>query len=339
MLYLWLGLGLLLLAIAAFLLIYISPGPLLHFMQRTIFKIPEDARPSCYIDRQVKVTVSLPYVSDRPGNTYDLYLPPHALAQAPTVLWVHGGGYIGGDKLEVRPYATALAASGYTVVVMNYALAPQSQYPAPVRQVGDCLRTLAAQPQRPQLNLQNLFLAGDSAGAQIVCQFIEAQQDPQYAALLGLETVAISYRLQGVLLYCGPYKMKAAASLAASGPAAWLFRAIGWAYEGQRNWLQGERVGSTEVENFLTPDFPPTYITDGNWFSFEAHARSLAKRLQDLQVPVVTRFFDRRRHKALHEFQFQLDSEPARLTWTDTLNFLNRFRRPAAAPAGCPTLT
>ncbi|NJP40121.1 alpha/beta hydrolase [Oscillospiraceae bacterium HV4-5-C5C] len=338
--YLWLGLGLstLLLALTAFLLLYVSPGPLLHLMQRTIFKIPVDSRPTAYFDRQVKVIVSLPYISDRPGNTYDLYLPPRQLPQTPTILWVHGGGYIGGDKLEVRPYATALAEAGYTVAVMNYALAPQSLYPAPVLQVGECLRTLAEQTEGRPLNLQNLFIAGDSAGAQITCQFIEAQQDPRYAALLGLKTVDVAYRLQGALLYCGPYKMKAAASIASSGPAACLFRTIGWVYEGQRNWLKGERVSSTEVENFLTPAFPPTYITDGNLFSFEAHARSLAKHLQDLQVPVVTRFFDRRRHKALHEYQFQLDSEPARLTWTDTLNFLNHFRSHSAEPLGCLTL-
>ena len=36
---------------------------------------------------------------------------------------MHGGGFVGGDKSDITGYAVELAARGYTVININYALA------------------------------------------------------------------------------------------------------------------------------------------------------------------------------------------------------------------------
>ena len=50
---------------------------------------------------------------------------------------MHGGGFVGGDKSDITGYAVELATKGYTVVNINYALAPKRKYPTPVLQLGE----------------------------------------------------------------------------------------------------------------------------------------------------------------------------------------------------------
>ena len=47
------------------------------------------------------------------------------------------GGFVGGDKSDITGYAVELAARGYTVININYALAPKRKYPTPVLQLGE----------------------------------------------------------------------------------------------------------------------------------------------------------------------------------------------------------
>lgn len=44
--------------------------------------------------------------------------------QLPTIVWVHSGGWLAGSKEEVANYLRILAGKGYTVVGVEYSLAP-----------------------------------------------------------------------------------------------------------------------------------------------------------------------------------------------------------------------
>lgn len=60
--------------------------------------------------------------------TLDMYRPPAAdpVTKRPAVVWVHGGGFSGGDKNspELWDQATTLARKGYVNVSINYRLEP-----------------------------------------------------------------------------------------------------------------------------------------------------------------------------------------------------------------------
>ncbi len=101
----------------------------------------------------------------------DFYGPSSdAVGLAPVLLWVHGGGFVRGEKASVdHPYNAHVgrwaARSGMLGAVMNYRLAPGHPWPAGGEDVGaaiDWLRTHAAgfggDPTR-------IVVAGTSAGA------------------------------------------------------------------------------------------------------------------------------------------------------------------------------
>ena len=64
----------------------------------------------------------------------DIYTP-RADGPHPTVLHIHGGGWVGGSKDELSGYFKILAMEGLSVVGVDYSRAPQHRYPTPLRQI------------------------------------------------------------------------------------------------------------------------------------------------------------------------------------------------------------
>ena len=58
----------------------------------------------------------------------------------PVVLWLHGGGFIGGDLRDIEYATSGIAVAGNVIVVsLNYRLAPEYPYPAGLHDVRDSL--------------------------------------------------------------------------------------------------------------------------------------------------------------------------------------------------------
>jgi hypothetical protein len=87
-----------------------------------------------------------------------------------------------------------------------------------------------------------------------------------------------------------------------------------------------EAISATVVKH-VTNDFPPTYITDGNTSSFENQGKELIQKLDNLKVPVKERFFENSVAETMHEYQFDMDTEPGKRAFNDTVEFLENFRK------------
>jgi acetyl esterase/lipase len=60
----------------------------------------------------------------------DVYRPPAATANGLGVLIVFGGGFVGGDRHNLRGYGILLGRSGYLSVCIDHRLAPEWRWPA-----------------------------------------------------------------------------------------------------------------------------------------------------------------------------------------------------------------
>ena len=145
------------------------------------------------------------------------------------------GGFVGGDKSDITGYAVELAARGYTVININYALAPKRKYPTPVLQLGEAYEYIKENAKKYNVKLDDLYFAGDSAGAQISGQFVTIQTSPDYAKLTGIEAIVAPSTIKGILLFCGPYNMPALAKMETSKEVQDFMRTTGWAYFGKRS--------------------------------------------------------------------------------------------------------
>jgi len=96
------------------------------------------------------------------GTGVRLFRPAGVDEPAPALLWIHGGGYVIGtaqqDDRLCRRFSTRL---GITVASVDYRLAPEHPYPAPLE---DCYSALTWLVGLPSVNPWRVAIGGASAG-------------------------------------------------------------------------------------------------------------------------------------------------------------------------------
>lgn len=126
-------------------------------------------------------------------NRLDLYRPDR-VGPAPILVFVHGGGFLKGDKGDGGNWPNAnvgrmAAEAGFLGVVINYRLAPDHVWPAGADDVAAVVAWLKAHAADHGGDPARIVLAGTSAGAVHVAGYLklagaEAEHDIRAAILL-----------------------------------------------------------------------------------------------------------------------------------------------------------
>jgi len=109
----------------------------------------------------------------RPG-TLDLYLPPRRFSGLrPTVVFIHGGGWVGGGKrlsgaFDNWPNVLAsMARRGYVVAAVSYRFSGEAPFPAAIQDVKAAIRWLRANSSEYRIDKGRFMTFGGSAGGQL----------------------------------------------------------------------------------------------------------------------------------------------------------------------------
>ena len=262
-----------------------------------------------------RVAVTVP---DAPTAYLDVYTPDGAGSRPrPVILWVHGGGYIGGSAAGVADYAILLAHAGYTVASLDYSLAPGARYPVPVRQGNAALRFLRANAARFGGDPARIVLGGDSAGAQIASQLAAVQTDAALASSMGLTAAVPPGALRGVVLFCGIYDLRTV-----GGTGFPSLRTYLWSYTGTRDWTSYPAIDQLSTVRHVTARYPPTFLSVGDADPFRSQATELAAVLREDNVPLTTLLWTGTGDKLGHEYQFDFNLPEAGIALRRTIGFL-----------------
>jgi acetyl esterase/lipase len=311
------------LAAAAAALYLLSPWPRALLLRQ---QFDEDARETARklaprVPPDVTAILDQPYGTDHRARL-DVFHPAGPSQPRLTVVWIHGGGWLSGSKDLIANYARILAARGFTVVGVDYALAPGAAYPTPVKQVNEALGYLVQEAERLQIDPSRIVLAGDSAGAQIALQLATLTVQPSYAQLLHIEPTLTRDRLAGLLLYCGIYRMEP------KDVDNKVLSTEFWSYSGSRDFLDDKRFTTAWVMDRLNGDFPPAFISVGNEDDLRPQSIALADALERNGVRVERLIFPPEIQPPLyHEYQFDLDRSEARQALDKSVDFLTRLKR------------
>ena len=104
----------------------------------------------------------LPY-GDHPRQFLDLFTPGGA--NAPILLFVHGGGFVAGDNRMNEHIGFFFARAGFVTAVMNYRFAPEYGWPAGAQDVSAALDWLAGHAADHGADGGRIVVFGQSAGA------------------------------------------------------------------------------------------------------------------------------------------------------------------------------
>ncbi|WP_350351370.1 alpha/beta hydrolase [Microbacterium sp. A8/3-1] len=275
--------------------------------------------PDTKLDEQLDVS----YGDAGADTTMDVFRPASADGPLPTVVWIHGGAWISGAKENVDPYMRILAAEGYTTIAVNYTIGPEGVYPLAVHQLNDALAYIDEHAEELGVDPKQIVLAGDSAGGQLASQMATLITSPDYAEIMGIKPTLAADQVVATVLNCGVYDLAALARL--DGIAGWGFKSAMWAYSGTRTWAEDSTGATMSTVDWVTADFPTTYISGGNGDGLTwLQSIPMAQRLDELGVDVTTQFWPAPHEPALpHEYQFHLDMPDAQTALQKTIDFLN----------------
>lgn len=79
------------------------------------------------------------------------------------------------------------ANEGFFVVNINYGLSPKSQFPEPCRHVNYAMNWVYDNAEKYNLDLDNFFITGDSAGGHLASMALAIGKSAEYREKLGIE--------------------------------------------------------------------------------------------------------------------------------------------------------
>lgn len=94
---------------------------------------------------------------------------PDGAGPFPTVILVHGGGFMRGDKTSyIKPLFEPLTKAGFTWFTISYRLAPAHRWPACADDVERAIRWVKANAKQYKADPKRIALVGESAGGHLV---------------------------------------------------------------------------------------------------------------------------------------------------------------------------
>lgn len=87
--------------------------------------------------------LDVPYADEDPRQVMDVWLPNEGEGPFPLIVFVHGGGWVSGNKREnTMPGVFKFPSQGYAVACVEYRLVPDVHWPEPLEDVRAAIRYL-----------------------------------------------------------------------------------------------------------------------------------------------------------------------------------------------------
>lgn len=125
----------------------------------------------------------IPYGAD-PRHVLDIYSPTTPIKDAPVLVWIHGGGFLRGNKSSPdNPFNAHMgrfaANNGMIGIVINYRLAPDHPWPSGGQDMAKAVNWVTENIAAYGGSPDKIILGGTSAGAAHCAQYLQFEQDQE----------------------------------------------------------------------------------------------------------------------------------------------------------------
>ena len=220
-------------------------------------------------------------VSDGPTVPVRLYIPEEREAELPVLLWLHHGGFVlGGLDSDHHDTARMAKAGECMVVSVDYRLAPEHPYPAPLEDCYAVLKWLYEEAESIGVDRSRIAIGGSSAGGGAMAAGL---------TLLARDRGEVQVAFQ-LLIY--PALDDRNTAPAGEGSADTLVWTRGHNIFAWSSYLNGAH-GTDSIDYYAAAGraedlsaLPPTFIAVGDVDLFAQENLSYAERLTAAKVPV-----------------------------------------------------
>lgn len=263
---------------------------------------------------------NLIYGDDPFYQSLDIYTPDEAVDQTlPTIISVHGGGFVYGTKEDYRFYCMDLARRGFKVVNFSYRLAPEHKFPAQIEDTNQLFKWVYEHAAEYHLDLNNLFAVGDSAGGSILGIYAALISKPDLNARYDLDIQVPDMSLKAIALNCGLYD-PARQNPLQDGTLVRncmheLFTGKGTPHE----------LDLIKVASFIHKHYPPTYLVTSDHDFLREQPRFLIKSLEKKEIPFIYRYFTSKKKSLDHVFHLNIKLKESQICSDAECNFFREF--------------
>ena len=183
----------------------------------------------------------------------DVFLPPLEEKYRPAVLFIHGGGWIEGDRSQLRGYGILLARLGFVCMCNSYRLSNESIWPAQIQDVNCAIRYLRANATDLGLDPDRIGVSGNSAGGHLSLMAAATNYDQIFEGEGGNNEV--SSKIKAV---CAIYPPTTIRQLEMVNPLENAFLML------MGKEAKKEDYDKASPLNYVTEDYPPCMLIHGS---------------------------------------------------------------------------
>lgn len=181
----------------------------------------------------------------------DVYTPPPGTSNGIGLLLIHGGGWMQGDRSQLRGYGVLLGRKGFTSVSCEYRLSDEAIWPAQIHDVKAALRWMRAEADRLGIDGDRIAVSGNSAGGHLALVVAGTPNRSEFEGEGG--NSGVSTDVAAAISFYPPVRLNEYGPPEALtmhgrlfGPAA-----------------SKETVAGASPNTHISPSFPPTMLVHG----------------------------------------------------------------------------
>ncbi len=248
-------------------------------------------------------------------NLLDLYYPKSFKGKLPVIVSIHGGAYVYGFKEIYQFYLMNLAERGFATVNFNYRLAPEFKFPAALEDTNNVIKWIFENAEKYNLDTDNIFMVGDSAGSHYNALYSCLCTNPSYADLIKVHPYN-NFKPKAICLNCGAIN------------AVWKLD------ENDRGDLFKDLLGDNFKEDsylldanlYINQNFPPTFLMTAYYDFLKSQTPVADKILTENHVAHVVKSYGTEEQKeACHVFHVNIKLALAKECNDDECEFLKSY--------------
>lgn len=243
----------------------------------------------------IELRLDQPYAGNtNPRQQVDLYLPKKRLDDKPlpVIVWIHGGGWKNGDRLQqsrliqfLMRGADGSSLGRYAGVSVGYRLTDEAGWPAQIHDCKAAIRWIRGHAREHGLDPDRIGVIGASAGGHLASLLGTSGDVKELEGTLG-EFPALSSRVACVVNLCGPQDFTKGIMLDRSGQPVPNDPRVVALLGGTIIEKHDVAVAASPV-TWVTADDPPFLTIHGTADAvvhFSSHAKAIHTALQQARV-------------------------------------------------------
>lgn len=264
----------------------------------------------------IRIVKEIQYSNRAHNNTLNIYYPERKQDEYPIIVNVHGGGYVYSNKETYEAYCMTLASHGFAVVSFDYDLAPHQKYPTPIVQLNECMHWLKRHHSSHQMDIMQLFMIGDSAGAQIMTQYVTMLTSDTYRKIFQFDLPSIN--VLGIAINCGFFNAIDIANAKKKSLTRFMVRGLMEDYVGKDFHVKQKEIN---CESYINEHFPAVFVASSVNDLLVGKAPEILHNLRRHNIKTIYREYGQGDFFAQHNFQMDIRRPNAKQCTLDEMNF------------------